>query len=60
MSRRRTQRGQSMIEYLVVAAAMVSAMFVVDVTTDGKTAAQLLADSIRIFFRGLTYFISLP
>jgi hypothetical protein len=60
MSRPRTQRGQSMVEYLLVTAAMVSAMFVIDVTTDGKTTAQLLAESIRVFFRGLTYFISLP
>lgn len=60
MSRPRAQRGQSMVEYLVVAAAMVSAMFVIDVTKDGKTMAQLLAESIRVFFRSLTYFISLP
>jgi hypothetical protein len=56
----RAQRGQTVVEYVVVAAAMVSALFVIDVTTDGKTAAQFLADSIRAFFRGLTYFISLP
>ena len=58
LPRARRQHGQAMVEYAVVAAAMVVALFVVDF--DGRTGAQFLADSIRAFFRGLTHFISLP
>jgi hypothetical protein len=52
------QRGQAAIEYLVVAAGMVLALFVVEV--NGRTGAQYLADGVRVFFQNLTYYLSLP
>jgi len=55
---RRLQRGQSMVEYLVVATAMVLGMFFIEVK--GKTSAQFMADMFRSFFKSLTYFLSLP
>lgn len=52
------QRGQATVEYLVVSAVIVAAMFFVDV--GGKSLAVTLADGVRDFFRNLTFFISLP
>jgi hypothetical protein len=52
------QSGQASIEYLIIAAGLVGALFVADF--GGRTGAQHLADMIRLFFRNLTYFISLP
>lgn len=52
------QRGQAAIEYLVVAAGLVAALFVVEF--GGRTGAQFLADAIRLFFQNLTYYLSLP
>ncbi|MCO5978571.1 hypothetical protein [Ideonella oryzae] len=59
-SRPAAQRGQAMIEYVLVAALLVLALFTTDAVFDGKTGAQYLADMIRAFFRSLTYFLSLP
>jgi len=56
--RRSRQLGQASIEYLIVAAGLVGALFVADF--GGRTGAQHLADMIRLFFRNLTYFLSLP
>jgi hypothetical protein len=50
--------GQASIEYLVVSAALVAALFMVDV--GGRTMAQHLADMVRAFFRNFSFFISLP
>lgn len=47
-----------MVEYLVVTSALVAALFVVDF--GGRTGAQHLADLVRLFYRNLTYFLSLP
>ncbi len=55
----RLQRGQAMVEYTVIGAALMVALFVVDYP-GGRTGAQYLADLIRLFFRNLTYFLSLP
>ncbi len=55
----RTQRGQALVEYAMVAAALAAALFYLDFG-GGKTGAQYLTDMIRAFFRNLTYFISLP
>lgn len=52
------QRGQAAIEYLVVAAGLVMALFVIEF--GGRTGAQYLAEAIRLFFQNLTYFLSLP
>ena len=56
--RRDRVTGQAMVEYLVVAAGLVAALFFVEI--DGRNGAQLLAELIRQFFRNLTYFLSLP
>lgn len=52
------QRGQAAIEYLVVATGLVLALFVVEF--GGRTAAQYLAEAVRVFFQNLTYYLSLP
>jgi len=57
---RSAQQGQAMIEYVLVAAILVLALFTTDSLFDGKTGAQYLADMVRAFFRSLTYFLSLP
>jgi hypothetical protein len=55
---RQRQSGQGTVEYLVVSAALVTGLFFIDV--DGHSLAATLADMVRLFFRNLTYFISLP
>ena len=55
---RPAQRGQAAIEYLVVGAGLVMALFVVEV--NGRTGAQYLAEAVRVFFQNLTYYLSLP
>lgn len=52
------QRGQATLEYAIAASAMVMGLFVVEFS--GKTAAQYLAEAVRVFFKNLSYFISLP
>lgn len=52
------QSGQAMLEYSVIAAVLVAALFVAEY--NGRTGAQHLADMVRLFFRSLTLFISLP
>lgn len=52
------QRGQALIEYVVAASVLATALFTFEF--GGKTGAQYLADMIRAFFRSLSYFISLP
>lgn len=54
----RIEAGQSLVEYLVVVSALVAALFVFEV--DGRTGAQHLADMVRLFYRNLSYFLSLP
>jgi hypothetical protein len=58
MTRRSLRHGQAMTEFLVIAAAMVIVFFVVEL--NGRTLSQYCADVIRLFYRNLTYFISLP
>lgn len=57
-TRRAAQRGQALVEYIVVASVLATALFTFEF--GGKTGAQYLADMIRAFFRSLSYFISLP
>jgi len=59
MKGRRHMRGQALTEYLVVGAILVSVFFVIP-TEDGRTLSQLVSDMVRLFYRNLTYFISLP
>lgn len=55
---RRHQRGQSMVEYAIVGGVLVAALFVADY--NGQTIAEFLASVIRMFFRNLSYYVSLP
>jgi Flp pilus assembly pilin Flp len=54
MKLRRSQRGQSALEYTVVCLLIFAALF-----TGQPSVAQQLADSVRSFYRSLTYFVSL-
>jgi hypothetical protein len=56
---RRRQRGQSMIEYVVICAVLVAALFV-PIPGTQTTASQLLANSVRGLYGSLTFFLSLP
>lgn len=51
--------GQSSVEFLVVCAALVFAMFT-PIPSTGMNAAQTLAAMIREYFQAFSYFISLP
>jgi len=53
------QRGQSMVEYLVVCSALALALFA-PIPGYQETAAQLLADRLRDFYSALSFFLSLP
>jgi len=48
------QRGQAMTEYVIIAAALVTLLFV------ATPVGRLLTDAIRGFYSYLTFFISLP
>lgn len=56
---RRKQTGQSSVEYALIGGVLVWALLVADVAS-GESAAQMLVNAIKSFFRGLTFFISLP
>jgi hypothetical protein len=49
------QAGQSTTEYMVVCVALVLALFAA-----GTPAGRELADAVRDFYAGLTFFLSLP
>jgi hypothetical protein len=55
---RRRQRGQSTIEYAVVGAGLIAALFFVEF--NGQTAAQYLATAVRVFYQNLSFYLSLP
>ncbi|MDL5031332.1 hypothetical protein QRD43_05365 [Pelomonas sp. APW6] len=54
----RRQKGQATLEYAIAGSVLVMALFVVEF--DGKTAAQFLAEAVRVFYKNLSYFLSLP
>jgi len=58
MTARRAEHGQATTEYLLVALALIAAFFLVPI--DGRTLSQTTADMVRLLFRNLTYFLSLP
>ena len=55
----RGQRGQSMVEYAVIAGVLAAALFV-PLPGQQDAAGAFLAGKIRDFYDALTYFISLP
>jgi hypothetical protein len=57
-SPRASQSGQAMVEYIIVGAALMSALFVVEY--GGKTGAQYLTEMIKLFFTNLSMLISIP
>jgi hypothetical protein len=55
------QRGQSMIEFTILCAVFVVALFVpIPGQQPPVTAGQMLADRLRDFYSALSYFLSLP
>jgi len=56
---RRDQRGQSMVEYVVICVALALALFA-PVPGTQQAAGQLLATKIHDLYTYLTFFISLP
>jgi hypothetical protein len=54
----RQQKGQSMVEFLIVAAALSAALFVP--LPSGQNSAQTLASAIKGSFQAFSFFISLP
>ena len=60
MKSRSSQRGQSLVEYAVVAVVLIGALFTPAAIFGGHTGAAFLAEMVRAFFRNLTHFISLP
>ncbi|HUI60949.1 MAG TPA: hypothetical protein VLX90_12030 [Steroidobacteraceae bacterium] len=57
----RHQRGQGMVEYLVVGTALAVALFVpVPGVQPAQTVGQMLAGRIHDLYYNLTFFLSLP
>ncbi|MEF9385753.1 hypothetical protein ACQUJT_08130 [Ralstonia pseudosolanacearum] len=54
MKLRRSQRGQSALEYTVVCLLVFVALF-----QGSPSPAQELADAVRSFYRTLTFYVSL-
>lgn len=52
------QRGQAMIEYLLVTAAVAIVMFIPTPVTNGMSLADFLARAVRAFFRGYSFMVS--
>jgi hypothetical protein len=58
---RRDQRGQSMVEYLVIGVALTIALFFpVPGVNPPQTVGQMLAGKIHDLYDNLTFFLSLP
>jgi hypothetical protein len=55
----RRQRGQSMTEYAIICAVLVTALLV-PLPPSQQTIGQMLAGSVRAFYADLTMFVSLP
>ena len=52
------QRGQSMVEYLLVVGVVAVVMFVPWSVTNNMAPADFLARALRSFFRGYSFLIS--
>ncbi|MBC3927412.1 hypothetical protein [Undibacterium sp. CY21W] len=55
---KQTQKGQAMIEYVIVTGVLVAVLFVPHELTNNMAPADYLARSIATFFRGFSYLIS--
>ena len=60
MKQFRAQRGQGMVEYTVITAALVAALFTPNALFNGQTGAAYLAEQVKAFYRNFSHFISLP
>jgi hypothetical protein len=49
------QRGQSMTEYVIVAAALAGTLFAI-----GTPAGRMVTDAMRAFYASVTFLLSLP
>ncbi|HEY3786503.1 MAG TPA: hypothetical protein VGL55_14600 [Steroidobacteraceae bacterium] len=58
-ARKRGQRGQSTVAYIIICAALAGTLFV-PLPPNNLTAAQQLAQAVRTYYSDLTFFISLP
>jgi hypothetical protein len=55
------QRGQSMVEYVVLCAVFGLVLFLpVPGSQPSVTAAQMLANALRSFYSAVSFFLSLP
>ena len=52
------QRGQAMIEYLIVTSAVAMVMFIPSPMTNNMSLADFLARAVRAFFRGYSFMVS--
>ena len=57
-NRRRAQRGQAMIEYLVIVGVVAVVLFTPSPITNNIAPADFLARAVRSFFRGYSFLIS--
>ena len=56
--RRGAQRGQAMIEYLVIVGVVAVVLFTPSPITNNIAPADFLARAVRSFFRGYSFLIS--
>ncbi|MFZ6816070.1 Flp family type IVb pilin [Undibacterium sp. Rencai35W] len=54
----RNERGQAMIEYIVVTGVMVLVMFTPHAITNNLSPAEYIAQAVRSFFRGYSFLVS--
>jgi hypothetical protein len=59
-SLQRSQRGQAMPEYLVIALLLTIALFIVPVSGTQQTVGQFLASRIHDLYDNVSFFLSLP
>lgn len=55
---RRAQRGQALVEYIVIVGAVALVLFVPNPLTNNMAPADFLARAVRTFFRGYSFLIS--
>lgn len=55
---KRGQRGQAMVEYMLIVSVVIVVMFVPTPWTNNMAPADLLARAVRSFFRNYSFLIS--